>query len=61
MRERGILMPITGIVLHGILDALLEIEEEPAPFWIMLVDLCVFIIATIGGVAIFLKGRRKPT
>jgi hypothetical protein len=54
-------MPITGIVLHGILDALLEIEEEPAPFWIMLVDLCVFIIATIGGVAIFLKGRRKPT
>jgi len=50
---------IVGIVLHGVLGALLEIEEEPVSFFIALVALWVFIIGTIGGLVIFLKGRRK--
>ncbi len=50
---------IVGVILHGVLGALLEIEEETVSFYIALVALYVFIIATIGGLVIFLKGRRK--
>ena len=50
---------IVGVILHGVLGALLEIEEEPISFLIALSALLVFIIATIGGLVIFLKGRRK--
>ncbi len=52
---------IVGTVLHGVLGALLEIEEELVSFFVALVALYVFIIATIGGLVIFLKGRRKTT
>ncbi len=52
---------IVGTILHGVLGALLEIEEELVSFYIALVGLYVFIIATIGGLVIFLKGRRKTT
>jgi len=52
---------IVGVILHGVLGALLEIEEEPVSFFIAIVALWVFIIATIGGLVIFLKGRRKTT
>ncbi len=49
---------IVSIVLHGVLSALLE-KEELVSFWIALVGLFVFVIATIGGLVIFLIGRRK--
>ncbi len=48
---------IVGTILHGVLGALLEIEEELVSFFVALVGLYVFIIATIGGLVIFLKGR----
>ncbi len=47
-----------GVILHNALYGLSEIEE-PVFFSIALVGLYVFIIATIGGLVIFLKGRRK--
>jgi len=50
---------IVGGILHGVLYAL-EIEESVF-FYIWFVGLCVFVIATIGGLVIFLKGRRKTT
>ncbi len=52
---------IVGVILHGVLGALLEIEEELVSFFIAISALYVFIIATIGGLVIFLKGRRKTT
>ncbi len=51
---------IVGIVGHNTIYGLTKIEE-PVFFWIALVGLYVFIIATIGGLVIFLKGRRKTT
>jgi uncharacterized membrane protein YeaQ/YmgE (transglycosylase-associated protein family) len=51
---------IVGAIVHGVLSARLE-TEEPVSFFIALVALWVFIIATIGGLVIFLKGRRKTT
>ncbi len=52
---------IVGTILHGVLGALLEIEEELVSFFIALSALYVFIIATIGCLVIFFKGRRKTT
>ena len=52
---------IVGTILHGVLGALLEIEEELVSFFTAISALYVFIIATIGGLVIFLKGRRKTT
>jgi hypothetical protein len=49
---------IVGVVGHNVVSALLE-KEEPVFFTIGLVGLFVFFIATIGGLIIFLKGRRK--
>ncbi len=49
---------IVGVVVHNVIYGLTEIEE-PVFFTIALVGLWVFIIATIGGLVIFLKGRRK--
>ena len=51
---------IVGIVGHNTTYGLTEIEE-PVFFTIALVGLYVFVIATIGGLVIFLKGRRKTT
>ncbi len=52
---------IVGTILHGVLGALLEIEEELVSFYIAISALGVFIIGTISGLVILLKGRRKPT
>ena len=49
---------IVGVILHNALYGLSEIEE-PVSFVIALVGLWAFFIATIGGLVIFLKGRRK--
>ncbi len=51
---------IVGIVGHNTIYGLTEIEE-PVFFTIALVGLYVFVIATIGGLVIFLKGRRKTS
>jgi len=51
---------IIGVILHNALYGLFE-KEEPVSFFIAIVALWVFIIATIGGLVIFLKGRRKTT
>ncbi len=51
---------IVGVIVHNVLSALLEIEELVS-FIIAIVALWVFIIATIGSLVIFLKGRRKTT
>ena len=45
---------IVGVILHGVLSALLE-KEEPISFYIALVALWVFYIATIGCLVIFLR------
>ena len=49
---------IIGVVGHNAVYALSE-TEEPVFFSIGLAALWVFFIATIGGLVIFLKGRRK--
>ncbi len=49
---------IVGVVVHNVLYGLSEIEE-PVSFFIAISALWVFFIATIGGLVIFLKGRRK--
>jgi len=51
---------IVGVVMHNVLYGLTRIEESVF-FTIALVGLYVSIIATIGGLYIFLKGRRKTT
>ena len=51
---------IVGVILHNALYGIFE-KEEPVSFFIAIVALWVFIIATIGGLVIFLKGRRKTT
>ncbi len=51
---------IVGVILHNALYGLSEIEE-PVSFYIALVGLYVFIIATIGGLVISLRGRRRTT
>ncbi len=49
---------IVGVILHNALYALSGIEE-PVWFLIAISALYLFIIATIGGLVIFLKGRRE--
>ena len=49
---------IVGGVMHNVLYALSGIEEEVF-FFIALFSLVPFFIGTIGGLVIFLKGRRK--
>ncbi len=51
---------IVGVVGHNVIYGLTEIEE-PVFFTIGLVGLFVFFIATIGGLVIFLNGRRKTS
>jgi uncharacterized membrane protein YdcZ (DUF606 family) len=51
---------IVGVVVHNVLYGLSE-KEEPVSFFIALVALWVFVVGTIGGLVIFLKGRRKTT
>ncbi len=51
---------IVGVIMHNAIYGLSEIEE-PVSFVIALVGLYAFIIATTGGLVIFLKGRRETT
>ena len=55
-----------AFILLVVLVGLLEIIEEESVsyyigYYIAFVGLWVFVIATIGGLVIFLKGRRKTT
>ncbi len=49
---------IVGVIGHNVIYGLTDVEE-PVFFTIGLLGLFVFFIATIGGLVIFLKGRRK--
>ena len=49
---------IVGAIVHNVLYGISEIEE-PVSFIVALVALCVFVIATIVALVMFLKGRRK--
>ncbi len=51
---------IIGVILHNALYVLLE-REELVSFFIAILALWAFIIATVGGLVLFLKGRRKTT
>jgi len=51
---------IVGIIVHNVLYGLSE-TEEIVSFIIALAALWLFILATGGGLVIFLKGRRKTT
>ena len=51
---------IVGFVVHNVLYGLSEIEE-PVSLVITVVGLLAFFGATIGGLVIFLTGRRKTT
>ena len=49
---------IVGAIVHNVLHGLSEIEE-PVSLIISLVAGLVFVLATAGGMVIFLKGRQK--
>ena len=51
---------IVGVIMHNALYAMNEVEEHTW-FLVAIVALFVFSTATIGGLVIFLKGRRKTT
>ena len=51
---------IIGAVMHNVLYGVTE-EEDVVSFFIAISALWMFILATGGGLAIFLKGRRKTT
>ena len=50
---------ICGAIAHNVLHGLSE-TEETVSFFIALVALLVFIVATAGGMVLFLKARQKP-
>ncbi len=54
-----IMVLLQVVVLVGIFNQ--PEEEGPVVFFIALFSVVLFIIATIGGLVIFLKGRRKTT
>ncbi len=51
---------IVGVIMHNALYAMNEVEEHTW-FLVAIVAFYVFSAATVGGVVIFLKGRRKTT
>ena len=51
---------IVGAIVHNVLHGLSEIEETVS-FFIALVALLVFIVATAVGMVIFLKARQETT
>lgn len=54
------LLFMIGAVVHNVLYGLTEVEE-PVSFIIALVALFVFVLATVGALVIFLKGRQEIT
>jgi len=55
-----LLVGIVGVIVHNVIFALTGIEESVA-FFIGLIGLLVFVIATIGGLVTLLIGRRGPS
>ncbi len=51
---------IVGVILHNALYGLFE-KKEPVSFFIAIFSLVPFAVGTIGGLVIFLKGRRKTS
>jgi hypothetical protein len=51
---------VLGTIVHNVLHSLSE-AEETVSFYIALLAFSVFIIATAGGMVIFLKARQKRT
>ena len=51
---------IFGVILHNVLYGINE-TEEPVSFFIGILGLFGFVMATSGGLVIFLRGRQKPT
>ena len=49
---------IVGVIAYNLIYGLCE-TEEPVTFFIGVVGIFVFIIATIGGLVMFIIGRRK--
>jgi len=56
----SVLVSIASIIVHNVRSGLSDIEE-PISFYIGIVTLYLFILATAGGLIIFLKGRQKAT
>ena len=54
----SLLVGIVGVILHNVLSAQSGVEEQVF-FFIALAGLFVFVIATTGGLVIFLRGRRE--
>jgi hypothetical protein len=54
----SLVVGIVGAILHNVLYGIKEIEE-PVSFFIGVLGLFGFVVATIGGLVIFLKGRRR--
>jgi len=50
---------IAGVILHNVIYGVSE-TEEAVSFFIALAALWAFILATGGGLVIFLRGRQKP-
>ena len=51
---------IVGVVMHNAIYAATE-TEEAVFFWIALSTIWLFTLSTGAGLAIYLKGRQKPT
>jgi len=51
---------IVGVIAHNVIYGLSE-TEEPVSFIIAISALFVFILATSGGLFIFIRGRQKPS
>ncbi|MFC2047017.1 hypothetical protein ACFLTK_01910 [Chloroflexota bacterium] len=56
----SLVVGIIGVIGHNAIYGLFKIEE-PVFFFIAILAIGVFFIATIGGLVIFLKGRRKTS
>ena len=50
---------IVGIIMHNVQSGLLEIEES-LYFIIGIAALYIFVLASGGGLVLFIKGRKKP-
>jgi len=57
----SLLVGIVGAIVHNALYVPLGEVEEPVSFAIALCGLFVFVIATIGGLVILLRGQRAPS
>lgn len=51
---------VVGAIVHNVLHDLSEIEETGS-FFIALVAYVILVVATAGGLVVFLKGRQKTT